>query len=234
MFYLIHGQNRQKVAEKGFALAKGLILKKPDASYFKIDAENWSAEKIEELSGSQGLFENKFVVLLDNIWSDEIGTKDDIEKIKDSDNVFILIESGISTDNLKLLKKSAVKATEIAEGKLSKKVFNVFALSDALGEKNSKKLWMLYQEALFNNIEAEQIHGNLFWQVKNLILAKRGKLNGALKISPFVAQKARSYANKWQEKELEDLAENLVKIYHKARLGQGEMQVGLERLLLEI
>lgn len=234
MYYLVFGKNREKVAEKGFALAKGLILKKPDASYFKIDAENWASEKIEELSGSQGLFESKFVVLLDNIWSDEIGTAEDIEKIKGSENVFILIESEISADNLKLLKKSAVKATEIAEGKTNKKVFNVFALSDALGEKNSKKLWLLYQEALFNNIEAEQIHGNLFWQVKNLILAKRGKLNGALKISPFVAQKARGYANKWEEKELENLAENLVKIYHKARLGQGDMEISLEKTILQI
>lgn len=215
-------------------MANGLILKRPDASYFKIDAENWTSEKIEELSGSQGLFQNKFVVLLDNIWSEEIGTKDDVEKIKDSKNIFILIESDISADNLKLLKKSAAKATEIAENKSAKKVFNVFALSDALGEKNSKKLWVLYQEALLNNIEIEQIHGNLFWQVKNLILAKRGKLSGGLKISPFVAQKAKSYANKWEEKELESLAENLVKIYHKARLGQGEMEISLEKTILQI
>lgn len=234
MFYVVYGKNREKVAEKGFALANGLILKKPDASYFKIDAENWASEKIEELSGSQGLFESKFVVLLDNIWSDEIGTAEDIEKIKDSDNVFILIESDISADNLKLLKKSAVKATEIAESKISKNSFNVFALSDALGEKNSKKLWMLYQEAIFNNIDAEEIHGILFWQIKNLILAKRGKLNGALKVSPFVVQKAKSYANKWEEKELENLAESLVKIYHKARLGQGEVEVAVEKMILEM
>jgi len=234
MLYLFYGKDRQKIAEKGLALVKGLLLKKPDASYFKIDAENWSIERLEELSASQGLFENKYVVLVDNIWSDDLGTKEDIKRLKDSENIFILIESDISSENLKLLKKGAEKATEVADSRLTKKVFNVFALSDALGEKNAKKLWLLYEEALFSNIDAEEIHGILFWQIKNLILAKQNKLNGALKISPFVASKAKGYAVKWKEEELEDLAENLVRIYHKARLGQGEMETSLERVILGI
>jgi hypothetical protein len=179
------------------------------------------------------LFEHKYIVLADNVWSLELAQEYDIEKIKSSENIFFVLENDLSSENEKLLKNRADKFIEIKDG-AQKWKFNIFSLADALGERNSKKLWILYQEALHYDIEAEEIHGILYWQIKNLILARKNLLKGVLKISPFVASKARGYSVKWQENELINLAEKIVGEFHRARLGQVDMEIALEKIILEI
>jgi DNA polymerase III delta subunit len=62
MIILVHGNDRQKINDRSQRHIETLRQKKPDASYVQIDAESYSEGVLEELSGSQGLFERKNIV----------------------------------------------------------------------------------------------------------------------------------------------------------------------------
>jgi DNA polymerase III delta subunit len=233
MFYLVYGKSRNKSAEKAFGLIKGLMQKKPDASFVKIDAENWNEEILRELSGTQGLFENKHIVLSDNLWSEGLVSEEEIETIKDTENIFIVLENNLSAPLQKSLEKNAAGVSKIIDSEKSAS-FNIFSLTDAFAERDNKKLWILYRTAIKNNVAIEDIHNILFWQTKNIYLAKKDLLNGKLKINPFVARKAKSYSANWTIDELNKGAEDLTLIYHKARLGQLDFENALEKFILEI
>ena len=66
MLYFIHGDSNQ-IFTKAREMADSLLKKKPDAAYFKINQDNFSEDKINELLGSQGLFSNKYIVSLSRL-----------------------------------------------------------------------------------------------------------------------------------------------------------------------
>ena len=94
------------------------------------------------------------------------------------------------------------------------KKFDIFSLANALGKRDKKGLWVLYQKAKLNNIADEQIHGILFWKVKSMILsAGRGA---------------------YSQDELKKLSNSLVNLYHDTRRGVHEMDSAMERFILGI
>ncbi len=233
MFYLIHGKNRNKSSNKAIALIEGLLAKKPNASYIKVDEEEWVGTFFDEFAGSAGLFENKSVILADNLWSGELPNEEDVEKIQKSENIFILIENDISSENLKKLKEKAEKVIDVGDED-KERGFNVFSISDAYGEKDKKKLWLLYRKSASEGVEVEDVVNIIFWQIKNLILAKRELLDGEFKLKPFVISKAKSYAKKWEGKELQKHAEELVKMLHNSRLGKVNLENVFEKWILDM
>jgi len=53
--------------------------------------------------------------------------------------------------------------------------FNIFALTDALGARQKKDAWILYQKALGAGLSAEEIFFKIVWQVKSMLIAKKTK-----------------------------------------------------------
>ena len=68
MFYFLHGEDKDKARKKAHELIDGLVKKRPNASFFKVDSENFSLGKLEEMIGGQGLFESKQIVFLIMPW----------------------------------------------------------------------------------------------------------------------------------------------------------------------
>ena len=61
MLYLIHGTDIQKSLAKARKMVETMIIKKPNASLFKINSDNFDLAQIQEFVGGQGLFENKYI-----------------------------------------------------------------------------------------------------------------------------------------------------------------------------
>lgn len=150
MIYIYHGNDREKIQAKSQELVASLLAKKPDASVFTVTSEDSLNEYIE----SQGLFAQKFIVIGDNILAE---FTHDIERIKESPNIFIFKEEKID---------KKIKADKIQEfNKVEKKDdYNIFGIANAVGDK--KKLWLAYLDAKKRGIADEQIHGILFWKLK--------------------------------------------------------------------
>lgn len=223
MIYLLHGTDTIKSREKLRALLDGIFMKKPDASFIRIEAENFDESGINEFIGAQGLFENKYIIVFDNLFTDnppDSGAKEvllkNLKDISKSQNIFIFLEKKLNKTELLKFEKYAEKIQFFPLGnpvtKLKK--FDVFSLANAIGKRDKKNLWTLYQKAKMSNIAGEQIHGVLFWKIKSVILSGKSA--------------------HYSEDELKKLSASLVSLYHDTRRGMHEIDTALERFILGI
>lgn len=224
MIYLLHGTDTIKSREKLRALLDGMFMKKPNASFIRIEAENFDESGINEFIGAQGLFENKYIIVFDNLFTDNPpagGAKEvllkNLKDISKSQNFFIFLEEKLNKTELLKFEKYAEKIQFFPLGngvaKLKKK-FDVFSLANAIGKRDKKNLWVLYQKAKMNNMADEQIHGVLFWKIKSVILSGKSAY--------------------YSEDELKKLSASLVSLYHDTRSGMHEIDTALERFILGI
>jgi len=116
----------------------------------------------------------------------------------------------------------------------SKTDFNIFSLGDALGKRDRKNLWILYEKAIASGISPEEIHGTLFWQVKSMILSKSAKDAEEAVLKPYVFKKSNSYAKNFTSEELFAISSKLVDIYHEARRGVHDFGIALELFILQV
>ena len=123
---------------------------------------------------------------------------------------------------------------EDAIGPKARGDFNVFTLTDAIGARDKREAWVLYQKALASGMVAEEIFYKLFWQTKTMLLAKRTRNAEEAEMKSFPYSKAKSFLKNFKEGEIEKLSEELVKGYHQVRRGEGEMETLIEKFLLKL
>ena len=238
MIYFSYGTDRQTIQKKTRATFEALQKKKPDASFVSFDGENFTFADLEAISGSQGLFEKKIVAKLSDILTNK-ALVDDVLKLlpqmKASENIIVWSEGEVNKVPLEKIKKNAEKVEEflIKEFK-QKKEFNIFALTDALGNRDKKNLWILLVEAMRRGTASEEIHGTLFWQLKTIILAKITKTAEEAGLKPYAYSKAKSFAKNWSEAELSLVITNFVDMYHKAHRGEIDFETKLEKFVLSL
>ena len=238
MLYVLYGDNFSEARNKLRGIVDSQKEKNPDASHFRLTTQEFDEGKLEEFLGSSGLFQNKYIIVLDGLLSDEENTKiilDRLSEIAESENIFVVIEPSLKKELLsKLEKKSAkVQKFELAKkGGVEKKAFNVFALTDALGARDKKKLWVLYESALLSGLDPEEIHRVFFWQVKSMLGASVSGNALDAGLNPFVYKKTSSYARNFKDGELVALSRSLIDIYHNARRGIADFDIAMERWVL--
>lgn len=247
MIYLLHGEDTEKARAKAHELVDTLRTKKPDASFFKIEAAQFSAEKLDELINSQGLFESKYIVLLDRVFENKEAKEqllDSRKELAESPHIFIFLEGKIDKASLTKLEKVAAKAQVfemknggvggMAEKTFSVGEFNTFALGDAFGRRDKKELWFLYSKAALRNIPAEEIHGILFWAWKSMALAAASKDAGEAGLNPYVFQKSSAFAKNFTKDELATMGARLIRMSHDAHRGKVDFDIELERFVLGV
>lgn len=223
------------------------------AEFFKLITENFSENKLDELIASQGLFYSGSVIFADNLCEmkdiSEIILKK-LKEIKESPNFFVFLESELNKKELEKFTKYAEKVTECIPParKLNKKEtlalkgekIDFFEFTDALGARDKKGLWVLYQDALAEEVNSEEVHGILFWQVKAMLSALKSKDATEAGLNPFVFSKAKNYARNYgkttedAEKKLKSLSAKLFEMYHEAHRGKIDFAIALEKFILEL
>lgn len=238
MICFYYGTDIEKARAKAHAIIKALHKKKPDAELFKLDSENFGEEKLIELSGGQGLFDSKFIVFCNQLGEDKERMEIVLKKIQElgaSKNAFIFVEGKMDKATVEKIKKHAEKVECYGADTLRKKeAFNTFTLSDALGARDKKKLWVLYQEAVRNNVSSEEINGILFWHIKSMVLAREATSPEEADLNPFVYSKAKTSTKNFKEEELKKMSGRIVDLYHNARRGIHDFDGALERFILSI
>lgn len=213
MLYLFHGTDTQKAREKARALIDALQKKKPDASYFKQTTDTLDEAVLEELTQSQGLFERKFIVYMDGIL-EEAEKKElllsKLEPIKESDNIFVLLEKKIDAKSKKLFEKWAEKIQVYDEAEKKKPDgFNIFDMTYALSSGDIPKAWALFNEARRKEMRGEEIHGVLWWHSKKM------------------------YERNPNDMRMKNKLYEMMSMYHEAHRGNIDFLRGLERWVLE-
>jgi len=237
MIYFLHGTDTHRARAKLHELLNLAKKKRPDAEVFKITTENWNEVQFDELLVSQGLFEQKYTVVFDNLFEKKDVKEyvlDRLEGLKESEQIFLFLESKVDVASLKKIEKHSEKTQEFEKKSDLKPQLNVFAIADGLLEKDKKKLWVSFIDLLDKGGVPEEIHGILFWQVKNMILASRATSTGETGLSPFVYKNALRGSRNYKTEDLQRMSGELVDMTHRVRSGQGELGVMIEKWMLSI
>lgn len=237
MLYVLHGNDFDGRKAKKDELLSTLKKKRPDAEVFTLESEDLEPQVLDELLGSQGLFESKNIILGKDLFAEtEVRTivQARLEALADSPNVFLFEEGKLQAATVKKVKKHAESVFGFEKAMKSEEGQNRFAFADALGRKNKKDLWVEYQKALYEGSRAEELHGLLFWQVKSMILAKEAKSPEEAGMKPFPYKKSKQFANNFNEGDLENFSKELVALYHDAHRGYFRLKDGLEKWILDL
>ena len=235
MLYVLSGTDIEKSRAKLHLVIERLQEKKPDAELFRVDGEAFIIAEFESLLFGQGLFEKKYIVVLDHVFESSEAKEvivDNIKQLGDSESMFVLLEEKIDAPTKKKLEKHAHKIEEFVNKKQQPE-FNVFALTDAVGSRDKKKAWLLYREAIESGKKDEEIHGILVWQLKSMILAQTSKSAKEAGMKPFPYKKAKEFAQKYSSEELKKLETQLVEAVYESRR-QKDLGAQLERFMLSL
>jgi DNA polymerase III delta subunit len=240
MIYLLYGSDTEKSRQKLHTLIDGLVAKRPDAAHIRVTDESFNEAELSELVGSMGLFVSKAIVEMNMVFRND-DAKDvilkNLKEIAASENIFVFLEGELNKAEWTKFEKYAEKMQESAVAESSAKIkkdFNIFSLTDALAGRDRKRLWVLYQKALREDKQPEEIHGLLFWQAKALWLARDSKSPADAGLNPFVYKKSQSALAHFPTGDLEKMTNRLVTLYHEARRGKYELQDGLEQFILTL
>jgi DNA polymerase III delta subunit len=238
MLYIFHGTDSKKSTDKARTLVDSLRTKKPDASFIEISSDNWNKSVIEEHISGQGLFSKKYIVFLNKAAKDGEVVEKFIEMaglMKESENIFIINEGKVNAELKRVFEKFGDKVviSDEIEKKVFNKEFNIFSLADAMGTRDRFKAWSIYREAVQNGLESESILGTIFWQIKSMILARDAKSASESGLNPFVYSKAKKGAGNYKDGELNNLLEQVIVLYHDGHRGLVDLELGIEKMMLE-
>jgi len=236
MLYLVYGNDEVKSRASFYKLVATLQAKRPEAAVFRMDGDSFDVSQLEEVVFSSSLFDSKYLIVLRGFTESSEG-KDFLDShlkdLAESPHIVLMLEGEVTKVLLTKLKKYAEKVLEYTKKDTTKlETFNIFALADGLGERNKQRLWVLYQEALYKGIPAEEIFWRFVGQVKNMLLVAGAKSDEAVKMHPFVLQKTKRALLKFSMAELKSMSKSFTELYSDARHGKREFEVALERVIL--
>ncbi len=180
---------------------------------------DFSFARLNELINNQSLFSDKFLIVFENL-------KKPLEQILKSkktpklDFVFWFDKKieGVKTNPL--LKVIEFKITNY---------LSVFKVADAFGAKRGD-LAIRFLEKIWEKTEFEIIIGTLTRQIRLILLYKEGSLE-KLPISPFIKEKIKEQAGRWDIKELKKAAEVLLNLDFTLKSRKMEPKLGLSLFL---
>lgn len=236
MLHIIYGTDREKARARFRMLRNELAIK--NGSERTVMEGEVSGSFLDEAASSRGLFGETTLFIFDSVFDKKAEQEilaTHAEELVSSPNNFLILEIAFDKGTTGALKETGATLDEHAGKKADTRPdFNIFSLGDALGKRNKKELWVLYQGALGAGLEPEEICGTLFWAVKNLALMKNAEPGDDCGVSPFVASKTRGYAKNYTQDEVTNISHALIAAYHEAHRGGEPMNIALERFILEL
>lgn len=215
--------------------------KESDAALVVFEDDSFDEARLEELaSGGQGLFAPRFIALFRRVFENGEAKEAILARLCDletSPHFFIFSEKKLDAATIAAFKKKTnveIKEFRMKSAVAGEKSFASFALADALGKRDKKRAWAVFHRELAKGSSVESLHGMLFWQIKNMLLASKCPQAECARIGmkPFVFDKARAAAKNFSKKELLGLSSSLVALYHRAHEGNHELETAVEHLIL--
>jgi DNA polymerase III delta subunit len=232
MYFLYHGNDPIKVrsaAQKHAAKLAGAD------SYESVTDESTTEMLLRDLIGARSMFRDREVYLLDTISRNEEGfeaLKRLLPELKGSSNIFIIVEEKLGVKNEKTFKEFADGVEQFSGN--AKREFNIFALTDALSNRDKKSLWILLIEAWAEGKTSEEIIGTLMWQLKAIHLSHLTKSADEAGLKPFVFDKAKRALRKYSAEEIAQFTHELVLLYHHGHGGKRNIDHALEGWVLRL
>ena len=128
---------------------------------------------------------------------------------------------------------------ELVSGVFDEKIF---ALTDAISNKNRAQAFKLFEEQLASGNAGEYILHMISRQIRILLMVRQAldsgvnprRLGSELKLHPYVAQKSAAQAAKFKLNDLKNIFSRLVEIDYLLKTGQAEANSALNLLMVKI
>lgn len=238
MLYIFYGSDEKRAEAKFEQFINSLRTKKGDSILVHLSEDDKSFEEWENLIVGQSMFGEKSIITGRQLLADKMVCNfftEQFQAIINSANMFVLLEKDIPPEWFKVEASSSFKLQKFDTGaKVAKNDFNIFVLGDSLGARDRRKLWLVFTEARERGVPAEEIFWQFYRQLKNLLLVATAKSDKELGLHPFVLGKIKKQIAKFSVEELNIFIHSLVKIYHEVRGGKRELDIALERWVMEI
>lgn len=228
MLYIFSGSDTAKAKAEARKLAKS-------AEVIVFGEGGEAFEKAPSYVGSRGLFSPDTALLVDRPLETAEG-KALVEEygdmfVKVKEQIFVIAGSLTITEK-KLFPKGAEFKEFEPKGKAEYVRPNVFGFTDAFLSGDKKKTWIGYQKLIREGVSPEEIHGALSWAVRSTLVSLKTKSATEAGVKPFVYTKSRRAGERLGVEKVERYSRELVRAYHRARSGEGEMVLNLEAVLL--
>ena len=225
MLYLLHGKSDKRKEYINTLVQKYSLV--PQHIY---DNDIQEKQLIQVVSTQTGLIGDKECYVIHDL-ARMLDLKSLLAGFAESENVFVFSEDTVTKPIIKIFDKYNAEIHDLGkEEKARKEEFNMFSLTDALGARDKKKLWLLFQEAVQKG-SPEEIHGILFWQLKNLALVKSSSQNPGM--NPFVYNKTSGYAQKFSDQEIKKFIQDFTHMFHN-RDTYSTLDIELEKFILAL
>ena len=99
MFFLFHGTDTNKARATALKNIEAAKKKHQGAEFFRLNSDNFSEAKLDELIASQGLFYSASIVLADRLCDEEERAEIVLKKLKDistSPSFFVFLEAKLN------------------------------------------------------------------------------------------------------------------------------------------
>lgn len=238
MILFLYGNDFQRRQKKLKKTTLTLKEKRPDSEIFYINESNFKVNWLEELIYSKGLFDEKHIVVLSNVFQNkdaETFITKNLKKISESSHVFILTEESLEKNSFKKISKQSYLTEEFhLNKKETEEDFNIFSFTDAVGRRDSWNAWKLLNIGLFKNKDTESFYNLTLWMIKGMYAAKKFDSAKDANMKPFPFNKAKIYSKNYSEQELERLSFQLIKASLKNRKGETPLLYSLEKIIINL
>lgn len=226
MLYFILGQDGSKHIEN---IITDFKSKNTSGMIFTFDEDNFNDDSLKELINSQNIFNDYSLIILRGLTDRLV---DSFNEMKKNENWFVVWE--LEYKDVDKISDQFDKVIIFNTNKNTKDLFNVFSLQDAVGERDRKKLWLLYHQALGSGLEAEEIFWHINKPIRNILLLSLIDKKEKTDLHPFVIKKTNEFKNNFSIEDLKELLINMTKIHIDSRLGKIQLETSLEKFILTI
>ena len=212
-------------------------LKKNGAEVIFYNDVTFSADALRASPESSSLFGIPAVSVISGV-GDSAALRDELEKIlpklAESAQHFFLSEHALPADFKKRAVKAGATLEEFEEKNKIKKeeAFNFFLFTDAFSARKRTQTWALYRHAIQLGLEPRELHGKIFWCVKNMLLAEKTTSPTEAGMHPFVYEKSKASAKNFAQGELSRIATELTSLFHDSMLEGFDFEATLESFIL--
>jgi len=241
MIYFFTGNNHKELIQKKQDLIKALQTKQPGASVVQVDSEEITADFIEGLFETQGLFLDKQIVSFGQVCEEKDQWAVLKKNLKDfAEREDIIIWSEIHTKVLAPLKK---KIEEIK--KLSQKTVELNKAKESSNEQSpelftfagqfftlpKKNLWVAFQKVRDEVTDGDVPLNMLLWQTRAILQSRASNAEDS-GLKPFVYSKSRVLLDRRGEKDIKNTLVELTKIGQEMRMDKKKGYILLEQYIL--
>ena len=232
MLTVFYGNDQIKVRSEAHKYIDSLI--KEGQTVVRIESDNYEAGQLLNLSSATVLFGASPIYLIDTL-SNQADSYEELletlESLATSTENFVVIEKDLNASDKKQFTKYSENLNEYKKAGVETR-FNVFAMAEALVNKDKRQFWVLLQEAKRNGLSAEEIIGTLWWQLKTLRLAMLTKSAEEAGVKDFPYNKAKRSLKNFKDGEIESLSFKLLNLYHDGHAGRCDIDLALEEWVL--